>query len=537
MRDRLGSPFAEDDRAMSAPQSPDAATFAQFIEELPSNLALWGAGGGSFYEVLCRLNIYPVVEQQAMAVREGPHLAAMMLLRRHHNQSGICVAWALRNLPGRPPKVAVRQHDLVAAFDLAGRYWAIKNMMAEVRQGVRTFESQGRRITLAYRGNAVLDTTDRLLDLVDDITSMPQGPPPGMAVLRSWLAGEGRGLPWELVPLLMREELRHFARSVLAGQASYLPPELDVGGFTMADGARVLTELFARAFHAAVSIMQGSSDPEVVLPVRSRTTLIAQLALASGVAVDRVGAIVDLLTTDLDACPDPCLTPLVRLPDGRLAAMSSLITPGAQVRNLTARIQLDPTRFGEAGRKLGLLGSQTVAATLRRRLGTAKVDERIKVFAEGGRQVGDFDVVAFEPATTQVVVFEVVWNIGPDGSAEVAGSERRAHAKRAQVAALRSAIAGGAQPQWPPGWEVPSDATYRWFILTPDVLPALPLEDRGIVVRSHQMLERFRWAGDTVSDMVHALLDPPPPPIGLGSTDWINLRYGPFEVRVESLRS
>lgn len=217
--------------------------------------------------------------------------------------------------------------------------------------------------------------------------------------------------------------------------------------------------------------------------------------------------------------------------------MSSLITPGALVRNFTARIQLDHTRFGEAGRLLGLLGSKTVAETLRQRLTGAMVTERIKVFHPGGQQAGDFDVVAFDPAGKEVVVFEVVWRISLDGSADVGDLERRAHSKRDQVLELRQKLAAGALPRWPSGWLVPNNATYRWFILTPSILPALVHDEADVPVRSHQILARFRWAGTTVADMVDALLNPPPPPSELSATEWVEARYGRYEVIVEALRA
>ena len=135
----------------------------------------------------------------------------------------------------------------------------------------------------------------------------------------------------------------------------------------------------------------------------------------------------------------------------------------------------------------------------------------------------------------QVVVFEVLWGIGPDGSAEVARTEHRAAEKRDQVRRLRTAVSAGARVDWPRAWRVPTSATYKWFILTPNVLPTLPLDEDGITVRSHQMLQRFRWNGTRVSDMVAALLDPPAPPQGLGGTDWTTMRYGSYDVRIEYL--
>ena len=41
---------------------------------------------------------------------------------------------------------------------------------------------------------------------------------------------------------------------------------------------------------------------------------------------------------------------------------------------------------------------------------------------ESAPRRADSDVVALDPAPSEVVVFEVVWNVCPDGSAEVADS-------------------------------------------------------------------------------------------------------------------
>ncbi len=209
--------------------------------------------------------------------------------------------------------------------------------------------------------------------------------------------------------------------------------------------------------------------------------------------------------------------------------------PSALVRNLTARLQAEPGRFGEAGRLLGLAGSRTVAATLKARLDDAKVAERINVHDAEGRQLGDLDVVVLDPSAGELVVFEVLWGIGPDGSAEVARTEAKTREKRSQVQGLRAAILGEARVDWPHGWAVPPAATFRWFILTSNVLPTLPLDEDGVHVRSHRMLERFRWAGRTVADMVAALIRPPDPPRGLGQREWTTLRFGPYAIRIEHL--
>jgi hypothetical protein len=430
---------------------------------------------------------------------------------------------------------APQAKDLVRAFDLAGVYWALKNVLADVRLGTRRFEAHGRKVRFPYQGDAELEALDRLLETVDGIASMPKGPPPEFADLRDWERTAGRHSTWEALPLQMREEVRALARSGIAGQESYLDRALDVGGFTMGEAERVIVELHARALHTQSQIMLGSTRRAVVLPVLPRRTLIHLLAMATAVPVERVSAIVDLLTVDLSVCDDPCLTPLVPLSGERLAPLSSLITPGAQLRNFTARLQKDPVRFGKAGKLLGLLGSQTVAATLRGRLVGAKVAERVKVFHPNGRQAGDFDVVALDPATGEMAIFEVVWGISLDGSAAIADLEQRAHRKREQVKQLRAAILSGAVPTWPPGWQTPSELRVHWFVLTSNLLPSLLHDEGGIPIRSHRVLAGMRWPGTTVADMAAALRDPPLPPPPLSSTTWTRARFGRYEISVEGL--
>ena len=491
-------------RKGQATKGPTAAEFVAFLEQRPAELKAWDAGEPFLYPFLAWLEAHAVVEQRARAAERGSHLAALTLVRPHHNTIGICVAWALRHMVGRPYQGEIDEEDRIAVFELAGRYWTLKNVMAEVRQGVRSFSAHGRKIKTSFTGDALFDITDRLLDLFGEVMKLPEGPPSGIEALRLWAASGESEVPWESVPLEIRVEYRHLADVSTSEDATDLPDHVDLGGFTLGQANEVLRELRAQAMHAGGALLAGSTDVRVTLPRRSRSALIGLLARETRVRPPAVEAVVDLLTADLRVCPDPCLTPLVPLPDGSIVAMSSLIIPSALVRNLTARLQAEPRRFGEAGRLLGLAGSRTVAATLRERLSRASVAERVNVYDTDGRQLGDLDVVALDPETSELVVFEVLWGIGPDGSAEVARTEAKSHEKRSQVQGLRSAILDGARIDWPRGWVVPPPRTFRWFILTSNVLPTLRLNDDGIYVRSHRMLERFRWAGPTVADMVAA---------------------------------
>lgn len=56
----------------------------------------------------------------------------------------------------------------------------------------------------------------------------------------------GLNIPWDQTPPWVRGEFRASAISLVGNYPSYLPLDLDVGGFTMAEATRVLEELLAR---------------------------------------------------------------------------------------------------------------------------------------------------------------------------------------------------------------------------------------------------------------------------------------------------
>ena len=184
----------------------------------------------------------------------------------------------------------------------------------------------------------------------------------------------------------------------------------------------------------------------------------------------------------------------------------------------------------KAGRALGALGARTTAATLAR-LSDALITTGINVVRQDRTRAGDLDVAACDPTSGTMAIFEITWRIGPDGSAEVARVEEDAHAKRAQVARVRTEIESGrATPRWPS--HRPDVAGFRthWYILTPNVLPVRTVEPVGIIVRSHQMLDRMLHAGATVSDLVDLMDEPPWPPPEITQTQWERVAYGDYVI-------
>lgn len=516
--------------------APTLDEFAAYVEALPQESPCWRAGVLGLWPVLAWLNIHPVEVQRKIVAEEGVLFGLMMTTRAHHNQVGIAVAWATQYMvePAGPfePTAAA----LIEVFDLAGRTRLLRNLLAEVRQGVRRFEAEGNHIVMTFDGDARLDALDRVLDLFDEIVDLPE-PRRWNKRVRPWFAKGGIDVPWHDSPPWVRQEFRAFAVSLIASYPKYLPDDLDVGGFTMGEATRVLEELLARGCYMNTCTMLGSTSIAVVVPVFDAPAFVADVAVAAAVPEDRARQILGLLTLDLKRCPDPCLTPLIPLGQDLLVPMSSLIVPSSPVRNFTALLQADPARFGRAGQALGALGARTTAETFGR-LSGALVTTGINLIRPDRTRAGDLDVVVCDPVGRTLAIFEIMWRIGPDGSAEVAKVEEAAHAKRDQVARIRSDIESGrATPRWPADWPDVSGFATRWFILTPNVLPVRTVEGDETIVRSQQMLDRMLRDGSSVEDLIKLMDEPPYPPPEISETAWEQVTYGDYVIDFDVTRA
>ncbi len=511
---------------------PTIDGFAKYVEDLPRHSPCWGDGILGLYPVLAWLNTHPVVVQRELVAEEGVFFGVMMTARAHHNQVGTAVAWATQYMVGPAGPVSTAPEDLPELFDLAGRAYLMRNLLAEVRQGVRRFKADGNKVVMTFIGDPRLDALDRLLDLVEDVTEPPE-PRPWDPRLRPWFDAGGIDIPWHQAPPWVRDEFRASAVSLIANYPSYLPAALDVGGFTMGQATRVLEEILARGCYMNACTVRGSTSILVTVPLVDADAFVADLTETTDVPGDRVRQIVALLTLDLERCPDPCLTPLIPLGQDLLLPLSSLIVPSSLVRNFTALLQADPARFGRAGQELGSLGARTAADTLKR-LSGALVTTGIKVVRPDRSRAGDLDVVACDPTERTMAIFEIMWRIGPDGSAEVAKAEEDANAKRAQVARVRGDVESGrATPRWPGHWPDVSGFRTRWFILTPNVLPVRTIESDGTIVRSHQMLARMLAPGSSVAELIDLMDEPHYPPPELTETQWEQVTYGDYEIHFD----
>jgi hypothetical protein len=372
------------------------------------------------------------------------------------------------------------------------------------------------------------DALDRFLDLVTEIHGLEVEGRPSLSEVSPWLDAGGRDAPWPQAPAYVRDRFRASARALSASFPRYLPDALDVGGFTMGDAAQVLDELLARAQYSQACLMRGSTSVAATTPHFMPEQLTRELAHETSVRETSVERLLAALTVDLERCPDPCLTPIAPVGEA-LVPMSSLIAPGSPVRNLTARLQLDPERFGAAGRALGRLGVDACVETLSR-VADARQAKNVRLVTPTGQQVGDLDVVLVDPQARLMVVFEVTWQIGVDGAVEIARALDKAAEKRGQIGRYRQHLHDGtATPRWPTGWPDTSGYATRWYVLTRDVLPlSSPPDD--IVIRSQQMVAWMLKSGSTLEELVRLLDRPPTPPTELAELHDASLKIGAYTI-------
>lgn len=506
-------------------------SLAAYVDSRPSRLGAWRDGAPGRYPMLAWLNVYPVALQREMASAVGFRTAAAMLAASHHNQVGIAAGWVTQYMNGPSKAQSSTEQDRVAMFNTAGAYWTLQNALVEARVGVRDFEASGTLVRLSYQGNRAIDALDRLLDLVEHLDSFDRAPVPSTPRLRDWMADSGMSQPWAASPAWVRDAFREHAGNVLATYPRYLSDNTTIAGVTVRDLDMFWVELLAWGTYMLVAVALGSRHLPTVLPLVQRDDFINAVAAATDLSSSVVDRIVALLTLDVARCSDGALTPLVSI-DGHIVPMSSLIVPTFPQRNFLAIVQSTPSLMGEAGRLLGIAGEHATLALLGR-LENALVASRIKVLRPNGSPAGDLDVVACDPATRTVVIFEIKWGIAADGNAAVYRIERGAIEKREQVIRLREEIDRGAMPQWPTGWAHMTDYEFHWYVLTRDVLAMRQIQDNNVTIRSHQLLSRTLRAGARIADLISALDSPPVPPVELCQTHWERIRYGDLQVEIE----
>ena len=112
------------------------------------------------------------------------------------------------------------------------------------------------------------------------------------------------------------------------------------------------------------------------------------------------------------------------------------------------------------------------------------------------------------------MVLEVKWHIQTDGTYEARKHEKEARKRQARLVKRRFAIRSGTETaQWPPDWNIPSDVTQRWFVVTHDVFPTHELGTSDIKIRPHTLLKHMLPPGSSAEQLIGLLDKPPTPPV------------------------
>lgn len=509
--------------------------FDEYVDTRPSRLGCWRSNARDRYPLLSWLNVWPHTETREAIQEIGYESAVMLLGAAHHNQVGISAGWVTRYLTGGPSSREMPEQDRTALFRAAGVFRALRNALVEVRVGVRGYESQGKTVRMPYLGNRNVDALDRILDLVESVTSISVPAPQHFARVRPWMRQVGMSTPWESAPPWVQTAFRERAAQVIATYWR-LPTNEAIDGVPVPDIDAFWAELLAWGTYMHAAGLAGSIDTRTISPLRSQSELAQWFEDRAGVPRSSTEHLVQLLTLNLERCKDGALTPFVEC-EGRLLPMSSLIVPTSPHRNLISILQADPGTFGSVGEALGRDGERTVLEVLTQRLrGGTLLRRGIKVKRETGGDAGNLDVVACDPDSRTVAIFEIKWNIAADGNTEVYRVEQAAIDKRTQVIRLRNEIrAGLAAPSWPLDWPDLAGYSFRWFILTRDVLVMREIDRDDIVIRSHQLIERTLQRNTSVDDLIRSLDSPPIPPTELMATQWDRVHYGDVRVDIEQI--
>lgn len=515
----------------------DFDDFIDYLDAIPARLGVWRPSeDADASNLLSWINSRPTIAQHTLYGEIGP--AALGITgSQYHNQAAIASAWTSVFHPTTTTTRAVQSQDREGLWNLAGKYWSLKNLVAEVRAGARQFELSGTRITMPYRGVHAIDALDRLLDTTDQMFRLTEKPATTSQAVRQWANTNAASTRWHETPEWVRQGMRRMAQSTIARLPRFLEMDEPIAGVTVAEIDSFWTELMAISMLAGLGIMRGATDPHIVTPRWTRTSLVESFAAGSEIDAGSSARLTEMLTMDTIRCPDPALTPLVPLGDD-LILMSSLVLPASPHRNTVSIVQHSPEMFGRAGKLLGNAGENQLVETLGRMNDTTLVARRVLVKRPNGETAGDLDVVVCDPSEGQLISFEVSWRLPSDGNAESYKAAQLATDKRAQVRRLKTEIESDlAEPKWPASWPDVSAFDWRWYVLARDVIPN-PQDDSQIVGLSSERLLRYTLRNDaTVADLVTSLDNPPEPPEVFQETQWSRIRYGRLRIDVESLRA
>ena len=507
--------------------------FAEYLERFPPTMFCWQRPGrGGAPTVLAGLNY-----RAALLDADTP-----LQVADQHNALAVAADWVLRYM-SPPPGKKMGSFDQEALWRMAATYWYLRNHLTEVRDDRRGFESKRGRIGLPYNGDLPLQGLALWLKAADEIAAVGQ-----TATLRrriadaapsllTWFHHGGTAVIWFCTPDEIREPLRAASEAVLSATPSYVPEGAETShGLSLGMIRAYWRELLSLAIYNHTAMSIGSQERATVCPEFEESKFVEKMAESAGIPVAASAEATNLLTLDTARTRDAALTPLVRLDNGGLFVMTSSVVAANPERNLLKVLQANRQGYGGIGSTLGREGEQTVSRLLDERMASGILcGANLKVTRKKGYDFTDLDVVVYSPKENLVVVLQVKWHIGIDGTYDSRRATEDALGKQSQLGHHRHEVESRtSRVSWPEAWPHVSDSTeWHWFVLTNDLLPAQSRGDSDITIRSYQMLKHLLPEQASARTLINLLSDPPIP-TGC-APQWDRYHFGSLKVDVETV--
>ena len=313
--------------------------FASYVETHPSRLGCWRYGKNRVRELLAWLNVrsFPVTGSSPASLNPDADISQMIV--DNHSTTGIAAYWVLRYMCRSNRDLPIQAQDRQALWSNAEKYWNLRDLMREVRSGVRGFESKGHLIRLPYTGNTDMDALDRKLAGRDQRSG---GNAEVYALfssqedLRLWMKRSKGTVPWYSAPESVRGTLRSLSDAMNdTYPADFLVIE-EVAGFPLGVIYKYWRELLAFGYYMQMATMQGSEHLPTTAPIIAREDFVKFMADSARIPVEVADRVTTLLTMQREPNPDPALTPFVPL-DGGLLPLSSLMVPASPASSTGGR--------------------------------------------------------------------------------------------------------------------------------------------------------------------------------------------------------